>query len=108
AAERLELEVGERAALPEPFCGSQQRGRCLCTACSERLTSLEDQLLETLEIELAGLHAQQVAGRPRHDSRLVAPHRRENPPPTGKVVAEGVVGRVHALLGEELGDQTVA
>jgi hypothetical protein len=70
--------------------------------------ALGDQLFETLEIELPGLHAEQVTGGPRCESRLVAPDDGEHLAQAGDVIAQCVVGRVPTLLREELGDQAIA
>ena len=69
--ERLELEIGERPAMPQPLRRAQQlrgRGR---VADRERLASRRDEPLEVLEVELARLDAEQVAGSARDEPRLV-------------------------------------
>ena len=104
ARERLELEVGERSPLPERLGSAQLSRREDRVPCCERLTTAREQALELLEVELARLDAQQVARRPGGDARRVVVQRLAEP---RDVVAEGVVGRVHALVGEELRDQSL-
>ena len=65
-------------------------------------------MLETLQIELTRLDAEQIARRPHRESRLVAAHGREHLAQAGDVITERVVGRVPILLREELGDQAIA
>ena len=107
ARERLELEIGERPPLPQALGRTQRVRRGGEIAGRARLTSLCDEPLEALEVELAGLDAQQVAGRAGDQARLVAGRRTERLPQPRNLVTERVVGRVGALPGEELADQSL-
>ena len=69
--ERLELEVGERPPLPQPLRRPERLRRFGSVAGRERLVTVCDELLEPLEVELAGIDAQEVAGSARDESRLV-------------------------------------
>ena len=68
----------------------------------ERLPPVRGEPLEDLEVELARLDSQQVAGWPRGETRLVAGCRAEQLAEPRDVVPQRVIGRVDALLGEEL------
>ena len=76
--ERLELEVGKRAALPE-MLGAPQRCRG-----PTRITFREcfapdrHEPLEMLEVELARFHAKQIAGSARDQSGLIRGRRGEH------------------------------
>ena len=59
--ERLELQIGERPPLPEALRGAQSLGGRGRVAGRERLPPGRDEPLEALEVELAGLDAEQVA-----------------------------------------------
>ena len=108
AAERLELQVGERTTLPELLRRSQQSCGRRRTPRTECLTPLRGQLLEALEIELTRLEAQQVTRCPRRESRLVAARGGKHLAQSGDVITERVVGGVPTLLRKDLGDQPVA
>ena len=67
-----------------------------------------DQLLEPLEVELARIDTKEVARSARDEPRLVSRGGRQRLAQAQHVIAERVVGGVHALLGEQLADQTLA
>ena len=106
--ERLELEIRKWSPRPERFGGTERLGRRLGVTLCGGLAPVCRQALEVLEVELARLDAQQVAGRPRRQSWLVARRRDQHLAQAGHLVAQRVVGRAHALVGEELVDQPVA
>jgi hypothetical protein len=62
--ERLVLEVGQRRAAPQRERTLQQLGSLGGPAARERLAAIPQPLLEPVEVELALLDAQHVAGRP--------------------------------------------
>ena len=103
--ERLELEIGERTSLPQRLRDPEGLGRTCGVASGQRLAAGADETLEVLEIELSGLDAQEVAGCARDEPGLVRAGGAEHLPKPRDVVAQRVVGRVHALLREELADQ---
>ena len=74
----------------------------------QRFAPLRRQPLEVLQVELARLDAKEVARRARDEPRLVAGRRGEHLAQARHLVSQRVVGRVHALLGEELADQPVS
>ena len=108
ACERLELEVGEWPPFPECLCLTKRGDRRGRIPGSQRLAPVGRQPLEALQVELARLDAQQVAGGPRNQARLVAGDRVEHLAQPRDVVAKRVVCGVDALLREELADQAVA
>ena len=68
---------------------------------------MRHETLEVLEIELPGLDSQEVAGCARDKPGLIGARGGENLPEPRDVVAQRVVGRVHALLREELADHSL-
>ena len=108
AREPLELEIRERSSVPERLGGPQRPRRRGRVTGRERLAALGDQPLEVLQIELARLDAEEIAAAAGGETRLVRRRRAQHLPEPRDVVAQGVVGRVEALLGEELVDQPLA
>lgn len=101
----LELEIGERPPTPE-LLGCAERDRCGgWIAAGKRLAAFRGQPLEPLQVELPRLDPEQVAGRPRDQTGLVRRQRAQELAKPRDVVVEGVLGRVQALVGEELADQ---
>ena len=72
ARERLELEVGERPSLPQALGGAQRLRRGGRIAGCERLAPRRDEPFEVLEVELARLDPEQVAGSAGNEPRLAA------------------------------------
>ena len=107
ACERLELEVCERAAAPQPLGTPQDLGRGSGIGGRKRLPCRHDELFEELDIELVGLDPQQISRRACHKPWLVRP-RRQHLPQARHVVPQRMIGGVHALLREELGNEAVA
>ena len=106
--ERLELEIGQRAPLPQGLRRAERRGGPIRVSLGKCLASVCDEALELLEIKLARLDPQQVPGCASHEPGLVLRRRRERLPQSRDVVSQRVVSRVHALLCEKLRDQPVA
>ena len=61
--ERRGSDLGERRPAPQLQRRTQRRGSVVATSGRERLAAVSDQTLEALSVELAGAHAQPVAGR---------------------------------------------
>src|SRR5919206_4882786 len=66
----LELQVGERPSAPERERLPELRGSPLRRVGRERATALPREPLEAVEVELPGVEAQHVAGRPGDDELL--------------------------------------
>ena len=107
ARERLEFEVGKRAAVPQPLGTAQELCRSTRIAGGQRLACRRDQLLEELDVELVWLDPQEVSRCPGHEPRLVS-HRGQHLAQARDVVSQRVIGGVHALLREEFCDEPVA
>ena len=69
---------------------------------------IHDKPLERLEVELTRFDAKQIPGRPRDEARLVGNGAGEQLAKARDVISQRVVGRVHALVGKQLGDEPVA
>ena len=92
--------------MPQRFRDPEGLGRTCGVASGQSLAAGADETLEVLEIELPGLDAQEVAGCAGDEPGLVRARGAEHLPEPRDVVAQRVVGRVHALLREELADQS--
>ncbi len=107
ACERLELEVCERAAAPQPLGPSQELGRGSGIAGRKRLSCRHDEPFEELDIKLVRLDPQEISRRTCHEPWLLRP-RRQHLAQARNVVPQRMIGGVHALLREELGDEAIA
>src|SRR5581483_4206083 len=89
--EELVGELGERRAPPQRERLAEQARRPSGSPRCERVPSLGRQALEAVEVEFAGIDAQDVAGRLRHEYAVRRPRlpvRFEEPPKLGDVVLE--------------------
>ena len=70
--ERRGGDLGERRSPPQLQRRAQRGGSIVATSGRERLAAVSDQTLEALGVELAGAHAQPVAGRGSYQHLRVA------------------------------------
>ena len=86
-----------RAPPPGGTTGPHRQRRPTHACCP----ALGDQVLEYLEVELSGLHAEQVSGRPRDDPRLVGRRRAERLPQPRDVHLHVVHRGIRRVLAPE-------
>jgi hypothetical protein len=106
--ERLELEIGKGLPSPERL-GLAQPGRPnFRISCLEGTSTLRRKPLEQLEVELAGLHPQQVARGASKQPPLAVSSRTEGLPQSPDLKPQRVIRAICARSGQQLVDQPVA
>ena len=103
----LRLEVGQRSAAPEGLGCPERRGCGNRSAAGECLSALDRQSLELLQVELPRLYSQQVPGRMCDETWWIDAGRGQHLAQSGDLVAQCVIGRVRAQLGEQFRDEAV-
>jgi hypothetical protein len=105
--ERLELQVGQRPAAPQRLRFPQQPGGPARIAVRERLPPGRYLLLERVQVQLAILDPEQLAGRPGLKPRLAVPVGERLAQP-GDLNPQHPVCRGRGLVAEQFLDQLVA
>ena len=105
--ERLELQVGQRTAAPQRLRFSEQPRGPGRIAVRERLPPGRYLLLERMQVQLAVLDPEQIAGRSGLQPRLAVPVAEHLAQP-GDLNPQHPVGRGRGLVAEQFLDQLVA
>ena len=107
SGERLELQIGQRPAAPQRLRFPQQPRRPARVAVAQRVPAGGHLLLERVQVQLAILDPQQIAGRPGQQPRLaVAVGERLAQP--GDLNPQHPLRSGRGLIAEQFIDQLVA
>ena len=105
ADERGRRDVGEQLAAPQPERLREEAGGALRLGRGERAPAFGDQLLELLQVQVAGGDAEQVPGRPVHQQPAFAVA--DQPPQPVHVDADQVVRLRGRAVAPQLEDQAL-